>query len=196
MRGLQHADDSPPDAVAVAGEVAAKLRESGVEYAFGGAIALGFWAEPRGTVDVDVTLFLPPGRPSACLQLLTGIGCEVEMPQALGSLREHGFCRAHYRAVRVDVFLPIVPFYDEARRGRTWVELDGRPVMVWQARVLAVFKMMFFRRKDLADVEQLLRVQGPRLDTQWVRARLEEMYGRRDPRLSQWDELVAETTIP
>jgi len=50
--------------------------------------------------------------------------------------------------------------------------------------------MMFFRRKDLADVEQILHTQGDRFDRRWVREQLAEMYGPGDPRLSAWDELV------
>ena len=66
-------------------------------------------------------------------------------------------------------------------------------VTVWDAETLAVFKMMFFRRRDIADVEQILRVQGDALDCGWVDRQIEDMYGRRDPRLAQWRELVAET---
>jgi hypothetical protein len=52
---------------------------------------------------------------------------------------------------------------------------------------------MFFRRKDLADVESILRVQGANLDLSWIESQLIEMYGSRDPRISQWKELVDET---
>jgi hypothetical protein len=51
---------------------------------------------------------------------------------------------------------------------------------------------MFFRRKDVADVEGILSVQRGRLDLDWVRHQLAELYGLRDPRVSQWEELVAE----
>ena len=64
--------------------------------------------------------------------------------------------------------------------------------MIWDAESLTVFKMMFFRRKDLADVEQILITQGPRFDRLWVREQLAAIYGTRDPRLSGWDELVRE----
>jgi hypothetical protein len=37
-------------------QLAAALTERGCEYALGGALALGYWAEPRGTLDVDLTL--------------------------------------------------------------------------------------------------------------------------------------------
>ena len=52
---------------------------------------------------------------------------------------------------------------------------------------------MFFRRKDLADVESILRTQGGNLDLMWVKSQLIKMYGNRDPRVSQWNELVDET---
>ena len=55
----------PLDAAAVARALAAALDARGQEYALGGAIALGYWAAPRGTVDVDLTLFLPSDKTSA-----------------------------------------------------------------------------------------------------------------------------------
>ena len=132
------------------------------------------------------------GCPSECVGLLQEVGCGLSAAQSAESLREHGFCRVTFAGVRVDVFLPIVPFYEAARARRKRVHLAGRPVMVWDAESLAVFKMMFFRRKDLADVEQILRTQGAPFDRRWVREQLAEMYGAHDPRLSQWDDLVRE----
>jgi len=180
------------NAAAVAGQLAEQLQSRGQEYALGGAIALGYWGEPRGTVDVDVTLFMPPERPSECVWLLQDIGCEFAPAKAAESLREHGFCRVALAGMDVDVFLPIVPFYEAARARRKRVELGDRPIIVWDAESLAVFKMMFFRRKDLADVEQILRTQGTQFDRLWVREQLAEMYGTRDPRFSAWDDLVRE----
>jgi hypothetical protein len=168
----------------------AQLDEHGQQYALGGAIALGFWGAPRGTLDVDITLFLPPDKPSQCVWLLQDLGCEVAVGDAIESLREHGFCRVRHSGLDVDVFLPTIPFYDAGRARRKSVQLGDQAVLVWDAETLAVFKMMFFRRKDLADVEQIMRAQGPQFDRAWTRARLEEIYGPRDPRLAQWDEIA------
>lgn len=183
----------PKDPTQVARELAAALDAAGCEYALGGAIALGFWAEPRGTLDVDLTLFLPVAHPSSCIRLLQNIGCEVQSNQAIQSLTEHGFCQVEFGGRRVDIFLPLIPFYEQARLRRQKVILGDQPVMIWDAETLCVFKMMFFRRKDLADVEQVLRVQIAEFNTQWVREQLVEMYGKLDPRIAQWDELVSET---
>lgn len=190
---MSEVGSEPKDPTQVARELAAALNAADCEYALGGAIALGFWAEPRGTLDVDLTLFLPVTQPSSCVRLLQNIGCEVRSNQAIQSLTEHGFCQVEFGGRRVDIFLPLTPFYEQARLRRQKVILGDQPVMIWDAETLCVFKMMFFRRKDLADVEQVLRVQIAEFNTQWVREQLVEMYGKLDPRIAQWDELVSET---
>jgi hypothetical protein len=189
---MPEANEQRPDAASAAAELASRLEQREQEYALGGAIALGYWGEQRGTVDVDLTLFLPSDQPTACVRLLHEIGCEVASAQAIESLQEQGFCQTRFAGVRVDVFVPNISFYEAARRRRRRVPLRDRSVLVWDAETLCVFKMMFFRRKDLADVEQVLRIQGAGFDRQWVRTRLEDIFGRRDPRLSRWNELCAE----
>jgi hypothetical protein len=183
------------NATDVARRLAAEFESRRQEYSLGGAIALGYWGVPRGTVDVDVTVYLPPDRPSECLWLLDEIGCEFSAAEAAESLREHGFCRLRYAGLQLDVFLPIVPFYETARARRRRVQLAGQAVMIWDAESLVVFKMMFFRRKDLVDVEQVIRTRGPQLDCTWVREQLAAMYGLRDPRIAAWDELVRECPV-
>ena len=183
--------EPPADASEVAERLAAQLNIRGCEYALGGAIALNYWANPRGTMDVDLTLFLPPEQPAEVIWQLGEIGCEVNATDAAASLREHGFCQCQYGSIRVDVFVPKIPFYESARQRRRNVLLGNERVMVWDAETLSVFKMMFFRRKDVADVEQILKNQ-PSLERAWVRDHLVEMYGNRDARIAQWDELVSE----
>jgi hypothetical protein len=182
--------------VAVAGRLAEQLESRRQEYALGGALALGYWGVPRGTVDVDLTLYLSPERPTECLRLLQELGCQFAAAEAVHSLQEHGFCSVRFDGIRLDVFLPTIPFYDAARARRRRLLLAGRPVVLWDAETLTVFKMMFFRRKDVADVEQILRTQGNQLDRAWVREQLVGIYGARDPRLSTWDEMVRELPAP
>jgi len=188
---MQVEAEPPADASEVAERLAKELNVRGYEYALGGAIALSFWANPRGTMDVDLTLFLSPEQPAEVVWQLSEIGCDVSATEAVASLREHGFCRCQYASYRVDVFVPRIPFYELARQRRRNVLLGNERVMVWDAETLSVFKMMFFRRKDIADVEQILRNQ-PALDRAWVREQLVDMYGARDARIAQWDELVNE----
>jgi hypothetical protein len=176
----------------VARQLAGKLASAGQDYALGGALALGYWATPRGTVDVDITLYLPPDQPTACVRLLQSIGCELQSEQAVNSLTDHGFCPVRFGGRHVDIFLPTALIYERARPRRKAVDLGGQQVIIWDAETLCVFKMMFFRRKDLADVEQIIQMQADGLDRQWVLQQLLEMYGQHDPRISQWRELIGE----
>lgn len=184
-------NQAKPSPTAVALTLAEALESRGQDYAIGGALALGYWADPRGTMDVDLTLFVSADRPTECVSVLQGIGCHVSASDAVALLQEHGFCRATFAAVRVDVFVPTIPFYDTARARRRRVPLKHGHVMIWDPETLAVFKMMFFRRKDVTDLEQILQRQ-PSLDRTWVRDQLVEIYGPRDARIAQWDELITE----
>src|SRR3990170_4206606 len=74
---MTDASEAPLDSGAVAVRLARALDERGTEYALGGAIALGFWGQPRGTMDVDLTLFLSKDKPSEVIWELQEIGCEV-----------------------------------------------------------------------------------------------------------------------
>ena len=55
---------------------------------------------------------------------------------------------------------------------------------------LVVLKMMFFRRKDLADIEAVLRDRGATFDRGYVRRKLVELAGAEDERVRAWDELA------
>ncbi|MCA9051033.1 MAG: hypothetical protein KDA89_19995 [Planctomycetaceae bacterium] len=182
----------PVEPTQLARQLAAALEERGIEYAIGGALALGFWGEPRGTLDVDVTLFVSPAQPANCAELLLELGCDFDPVTVLDSLTEHGYCKVKNQETVIDVFWPIVDFYDAARSRRQLVRLGDRRIWIWDAESLVVFKMMFFRRKDLADVEQILRQRGALLDRDWIKAQLIKLYGLRDPRISAWNDLISE----
>ncbi len=67
--------------------------------------------------------------------------------------------------------------------------LEGTPVWFLSAEALCLFKLLFFRSKDVADLERLIAVSGETLDAAYVRARLVEMVGADDPRVATWDRL-------
>ncbi|MCA9078800.1 MAG: hypothetical protein KDA93_27500 [Planctomycetaceae bacterium] len=58
---------------------------------------------------------------------------------------------------------------------------------------MAIFKMMFFRPQDLVDVENMLKTPSTEIDLNLVREQLVDIFGQRDPRISNWDEIVSRT---
>jgi len=186
-------------AAEVARDLADALEQGGIPHAIGGAIALGFYAAPRATVDVDVNVFVSPERElTRALDTLRGAGFTPEDdPETLSrQAREEGQFRGTVSGMRVDVFVPAIPYYAELEGRRRRVVLLGRSLSILAPHDLVVLKMMFFRRKDLADVEAVLRDQGPAFDREWVRRKLTELAGEGDERLRAWDELVRDVDRP
>lgn len=190
------ASHEPFDPAEAAMRLAKALDARGIAYAIGGALAFGYWGMPRGTLDVDLTLFMPPEEPERVIALLDDLDCVIDAKKARGTLAEHGFCSATFFGIRVDVFLPIVDFYAVARGRRRQVDLGGVPLMIWDAETLVIFKLMFFRDKDLVDIAQILRTQAGRLETGWITTRLVDLFGARDPRVSRWHELLVAAEGP
>ena len=69
------------------------LRSARIEHAVGGALALGFYAEPRGTYDLDLNIFVASEEAETALNVLRGGGVEI------------GEDAAHVVAERGDLFL-------------------------------------------------------------------------------------------
>ena len=181
-----------PTAVDIARRLGDALAHEGMPYAIGGALALAYYATPRATVDVDINVFVSPqDKLQQLLALLAEAGFSADTPETVAqSAQQDGQFRGRIDGVRVDVFVPAIPFYAEMASRTRQVPLLGRPIDILSPQDLVTLKMMFFRRKDLADVEAVLRHSPEGLDTDSVRARLVEMVGEDDERIREWDSIV------
>ena len=56
--------------------IAQALEHARIPYAFGGAIALAYYAAPRGTEDIDINVFLKAEKAGTCLEKLERLGIE------------------------------------------------------------------------------------------------------------------------
>ncbi len=185
-------DQPPPLDAAEAGvRIAHALEAAGVPHAIGGALALGAHGVPRGTLDVDVNVFCPDAELPTVLTSLTALGIAIDLAAATARARRDGMFVGDWHDMRIDVFVPSIPFSTEAARTRVrLVDPDGTAVWFLAPEALTVFKLLFFRPKDLADLERLLAVRGPDLDRAYVRRWMADMMGDEDPRVAFWDELV------
>ena len=182
-----------PTACSIARRLADLLEAQDIPYAIGGALALGYYAEPRGTVDVDINVFVtPPDAVADLLRTLGEAGFQAERPETvLRTATEDGQFRGRIDGLRVDVFVPAIAYYASLQQRRRRVPLGGSDVWVLGAEDLAVLKLMFFRPKDLADLHALVRGFGEQLDDAAVRAQVAALMGEDDERVSEWDRIVA-----
>lgn len=183
--------DAPFNAAELGLRLARSLEAAGVPCALGGALAYGVWALPRATKDVDLNLFVEGTRLDAALDVLSAEGVAFDRAEALRLAEDEGLFVGWLGACRVDVFTPSIPFSWEALRTRVRVDVGGAPAWFLSAEALAFFKMMFFRGKDLVDLERLLGTRGRQLDAPYVRRWLVDTMGEDDERVRKWDELCA-----
>jgi hypothetical protein len=179
------------DAAEVARLLADALERAGIPHAIGGAISLGYWAEPRGTHDVDINLFLEPDQSGPALDALVEAGLDIDRNEAIASGRERGDARGFLQGMRVDIFFNSIPLHGAAAKRLRFVPLRGRPIAILSPEDLSVLKLLFNRPKDWLDVEKILATQGPQLDRTYVRHWLVDAVGEEDQRVARWDALCS-----
>ena len=174
----------------VASRLASALDAAGIPYAIGGAIALGAWSDPRGTHDVDINLFVDHAGLDAALDVLDAAGVVIDRGQARLADQAGDVLVGHYGALRVDVFTPSIPFVWEAMSTRRRLRGPSGEADYLSPEAIAIFKLLFFRSKDLVDVEKLVVVQGESLDRGYIRRWMVEMMGEDDERIVVWDRIT------
>jgi hypothetical protein len=171
--------------------IADALERAGLPYAIGGALALAVAGVPRGTLDVDLNVFVGEERLPEVVTALRGLGLDIDGITAAVQARRDGMFVARWDGMRVDVFLPSIPFAHEAAKTRIRVtDATGWSGWFLQAEALAVFKLLFFRGKDIVDLERLVAVHRE-LDHGYVRGWIIQMMGEEDERTRRWDAIVS-----
>jgi hypothetical protein len=140
------------------------LTDADLPHAFGGAIALAYCTEePRGTRDLDVNVFVDPVRAREALSALPD---PVTVSEADVAIAERdGQVRVWWEDTPIDVFLDIHQFHAEVAEDVRSVPFEGRTIPVLDCTALAVFKALFDRTKDWADIEEIAAagaLEGPR----------------------------------
>jgi hypothetical protein len=177
------------NALEVARRIAARLDEDGLEYAIGGALALGAWGAPRSTRDVDMTIFVSEAELPRCFDALERAGVMVDRAAATRDVARIGLFKGLAGRILVDVFVMGHPQYDDMRKRRVMIEdASGSALAFVSAEDLCLHKLVFGRPKDVADLEELL-ARRPGIDLDYVRSWLIQMVPAGDPRLAVLDDL-------
>lgn len=179
----------PSDPLDAALAIAAALEQRGIAYAIGGALAYGLWAVPRATVDVDLNVFARDDQLDDVIETLASLGIQIEVETARSQNARDGMFVGRWSLYRIDVFLPSIDFSWEAERTRVRHEIEGRSAWFLSAEAIAVFKLLFFRAKDIVDLERLVALRSE-LDLGYVRRQIAQMLGESDERIQRWDAIV------
>ena len=162
------------------------LADAELPHAFGGALALAWCTErARGTIDIDINVFVGAERMDHALAALLEIKATAKERQAL---RRDGQVRLWWGQTPVDLFLNTTPYHE---RVATRVRLEsfmGERVPFLACMDVAVFKAFFNRTKDWADIEAM-RAAGT-LDIEAVKLVIAEYLGVEDERVAQLERIA------
>lgn len=167
-----------------------------VPYAFGGAIALAYYAAPRATVDIDINVFVPVEASDRVLAVLHGLGAAPLDPEQETRLARDGQARARWETTALDLFFAYDPLHQSclARRRRVPFGSDGDFIQILAAEDLAVFKVLFDRDKDWRDLREMLFALGQApdvgFDAGYAREWLRRILPADDPRYVRFEEVL------
>ena len=153
-----------------------------VPHAFGGALALAWCTErARGTIDVDVNLFVPPDQAADVLRALPRGVAWSDADEA--RIERDGQARLWWDATPVDVFFNTTAFHEGVASRVRHEPFLGVDIPFLACRDLAVFKAFFDRTKDWADLEEMAAAGS--LDVEAVLGVLARYLGGDDPRIAR-----------
>jgi len=144
------------------------LEDGGVPYLIMGGVAVPIWGVPRATYDIDLTLSVDDEGLLDFFRRARSAGFEVDPPFEEGFRdRLRGMEKVQLawwgdaaRRVEVDVFLVTTSYQEVAFQRRRRVKIDGRDARVLGPADLVLHKLTAGRPKDLADVQNILAIQG------------------------------------
>lgn len=130
------------------------LSDAGIPHAMGGALALGFYGEPRMTVDVDVNVFVAADRLGEVAGALSPLGVDIAVDAE--QVSQDGQCRLHWGRNPIDLFFSYDPFHEAMRKRTRTVPFGEGSIEILAPEHLMVCKAAFDRPKDWIDIEQML----------------------------------------
>lgn len=145
------------------------LDNEGIPYFVMGGLAVPIWGVPRATYDVDFTVHVDEERLRRLLDRAAAAGFEVA-PPFLKGFRDVlkgmekltlAWWTGEGRRIDADVFLVTTPYQRAAFDRRRRAELGpGQTLWVIAPADLIIHKLLAGRAKDMADVQNVLAIQG------------------------------------
>ena len=175
-------------AVALADKVErihASLAKARTAHAFGGALALAYYATPRATVDIDLNVFVSTDRFPAIAAVLERAGVD-KIPYA--SAVRDGQVRAWWGSTPIDLFFSYEEIHEAMKEAVRKVPFGRKTIPILAPEHLAVAKIVFDRAKDWLDIAQML-VAVDDLDVEEMERWLIHLIGEADPRTERFRTL-------
>jgi len=162
------------------------LQSANIKHAFGGALALAWCTrQARGTIDIDLNIFLAPEQAEDALHALPeGIAWTKK---ELSELVAQGQVRLNWDTTPIDLFLNTMKLHEQMSRRVRWEDFVGESIPFLTCQDIAVLKVFFNRTKDWADLEAM--VEAGTIKIPQVTATIIEYLGADDERVIELAKL-------
>lgn len=163
------------------------LKGGNIPHAFGGALALAWCTQQaRGTIDIDINLFVSHLQADRVLEHLTPhIGVTDEHRRAIAV---DGQTRLWWDKTPVDLFFNTTDFHAQvATRTRT-ERFGGHDIAFLACPDLAVFKAFFDRPQDWVDLQKM--AEAGSFDVETAVDAITHYLGGDDPRVERLRQLA------
>jgi hypothetical protein len=158
-------------------------------HAFGGALALAYYAEPRATVDIDLNVFVTRIRFGEVAACLVDVGVPADEPVIGEIVRRDGQARVMWEETPVDLFFAYDAFHDAAAQAVRTVPFADSTIPILAVEHLVVCKVVFDRPKDWVDIDAVLAA-GTAVDVADVLRWVARVAGDTDPRYERVTALL------
>jgi hypothetical protein len=136
--------------------VALRIALSEIPHAFGGALALAYYAEPRATIDIDLNVFVPADHYSDVAAPLLALGVEADAHEARAAAERDGQTRIMWDETPIDLFFAYDAFHDAAAGASRVVPFADTQISILAPEHLVVCKAVFNRPKDWVDIDAMM----------------------------------------
>lgn len=157
---------------------------SEIPHAFGGALSLAYYAEPRATIDIDLNVFVAPDAFYEVAEPLARLGARLDDPSIAAAVRRDGQVRVMWDGTPIDLFFSYDAFHEAAAAGRHRVPFGPKTIPILAAEHLIVCKAVFNRPKDWVDIEAMLG-SGTAVDAAEILRWVGRIVGDEDPRYNR-----------
>jgi hypothetical protein len=168
------------------------LRNGEIPHAIGGALAVGYYGEPRSTLDIDVNVFVPTSGWRYIYEALRPLGIDLEVDEA--ELERADEVKLEWGTNSLHLFFSCDSLHEEMRRSVHTVPFNGGHIPIVSPEHLVVRKALLDRTKDWIDIEQILVATDP-LNLHEIETWLERMVGEDDPRMRKLSEVRAALSL-
>ena len=144
-----------------------------------GGIAVGIWAAPRATVDLDFIIGITEDRLSSFIQAASAAGLVVFDPKPMEFKRVkmlRMFLKGtDERLLMLDFILADDEYKQTSLKRTVLIPWEGEDIQVASPEDIILFKLLSGRGQDKVDVENIILAQKDSLDKNYLKCWAEKL---------------------